>query len=177
MDPRNIEPLDLTSTADAGAIKGNPTSPEALLGTILAGLSKAAANAGASDPMAFVTALARDFEDGFFNGAAPNATTGASEEIEVTAGRRLSPTAATTDLQKGCQAKQDFTTGSSPVSVALADMNGDGKLDVVTSNQNDDTVSVLLGNGNGSATEPRPEFPVLNMQFHVLIGIDVQTAA
>jgi hypothetical protein len=41
-----------------------------------------------------------------------------------------------------------FTVGDSPRSVAVGDVNGDGKLDLVTANGGD--VSVLLGNGTGS---------------------------
>ena len=47
------------------------------------------------------------------------------------------------------QTQGTFSTGSSPRSVALGDVNGDGKLDIVTANNNSDTASVLLGNGNG----------------------------
>ena len=41
-------------------------------------------------------------------------------------------------------AKTDFATGSAPVSVALADLNGDGKPDIVTANSAADTASVLI---------------------------------
>jgi len=43
-----------------------------------------------------------------------------------------------------------FAVGSDPDSVALADVNGDGRLDIVTANYNDNTVSVLLGDGQGN---------------------------
>src|SRR5438128_26398 len=54
-------------------------------------------------------------------------------------------------------------TGSNPRAVAVADVNGDGKLDLVAVNRNGNTVSILLGNGNGTfqvkqdfATGPNP---------------------
>ena len=37
-----------------------------------------------------------------------------------------------------------------PESVAVGDFNGDGKSDLVTADETDNTVSVLLGNGNGT---------------------------
>jgi hypothetical protein len=42
-----------------------------------------------------------------------------------------------------------FRVGSMPWSVALGDVNGDGRLDIVTANSSDNTVSVLLGDGAG----------------------------
>ncbi len=50
--------------------------------------------------------------------------------------------------------KTDFGTGSTPGSVAIADLNADGRPDLVTANIGfdgaDNTVSVLLGNGDGT---------------------------
>ncbi len=43
-----------------------------------------------------------------------------------------------------------FDTGPGPLSVAVADLNGDGKLDLATANYNSTTVSVLLNNGTGA---------------------------
>lgn len=47
-------------------------------------------------------------------------------------------------------APASYTIGSSPKSVALADFNLDGHLDVVTANSGSDDVSVLLNNGDGT---------------------------
>ena len=49
-------------------------------------------------------------------------------------------------------AQATFATGdgTSPSSVALGDVNGDGKLDIITANGISNTASVLLGNGNGT---------------------------
>ena len=57
-----------------------------------------------------------------------------------------------------------FATGQEPYSVAVADVNGDGKPDLVTANYSSGSVSVLLGNGNGTfqsqmtfAAGPKPD--------------------
>ena len=46
--------------------------------------------------------------------------------------------------------KTDYGTGSLPIAVATGDFNQDGKLDLAVANLNDNTVSVLLGNGDGT---------------------------
>src|SRR5439155_1527307 len=43
-----------------------------------------------------------------------------------------------------------FDAGNHPYSVAIADLNGDDRLDVVTANGDTSTVSVLLGRGDGT---------------------------
>jgi hypothetical protein len=48
-----------------------------------------------------------------------------------------------------------FNTGPGPVSVAVGDFNRDGILDIVTANSRGNTVSVLLGNGDGTFQAPR----------------------
>ena len=47
-------------------------------------------------------------------------------------------------------AQQTFATGSNPRSVAIADANSDGKLDLLIANSGSNTAGVLLGNGNGT---------------------------
>ena len=49
-------------------------------------------------------------------------------------------------------AQQTFAagTGRNPYSVTLGDVNGDGRLDIVTANDANNNASVLLGNGNGT---------------------------
>jgi len=48
------------------------------------------------------------------------------------------------------QAAVNYGTGSGPMTVAVGDFNGDGKLDLVTANSSSNNVSVLLGNGDGT---------------------------
>jgi hypothetical protein len=56
----------------------------------------------------------------------------------------------------GFASQQTFATGSSPASVALGDFNEDGLADIAVANQGDGTVSVLLGNGDGTFQEQVP---------------------
>jgi uncharacterized delta-60 repeat protein len=47
-------------------------------------------------------------------------------------------------------AATSFSVDSNPFAVTTGDFNGDGRLDLATSNMNSNTVSVLLGDGTGS---------------------------
>jgi hypothetical protein len=46
-------------------------------------------------------------------------------------------------------ANSPVTVGANPRSLAVGDFNRDGNLDLAVANQNDDTVTILLGSGNG----------------------------
>ena len=48
-----------------------------------------------------------------------------------------------------------YPLGAGPLSVALADVNGDKKLDLIAVNRGDKSVSVLLGNGDGTFQSAR----------------------
>src|SRR5207253_166200 len=47
-------------------------------------------------------------------------------------------------------AATNFAVGTNPTSVAVGDLNGDGKPDLAVANYNSGNVSVLLGTGTGS---------------------------
>ena len=50
-----------------------------------------------------------------------------------------------------------ITVGSSPTEDRVVDLNGDGKLDVVLENSGSNTISVLMGNGDGTF-QPRVDY-------------------
>src|SRR5205823_718404 len=58
-------------------------------------------------------------------------------------------------------ARTDLSTGSAPFSVAVGDFQGSGKLSVATANNGANTVSVLLGNGDGTFSAA-VDYPVGN---------------
>jgi len=63
----------------------------------------------------------------------------------------------------------NYPTGLFPWEVAAADFNGDGKQDVVAVNRQGDSVSVLLGNGNGTF-QPGVEYPTGNTPFQAAVA-------
>lgn len=74
-----------------------------------------------------------------------------------------------------------FATGADPVTLAVGDVNADGKLDLVTANYNNGdvnpdggTVSVLMGNGDGSFEAPDnialPNAPYAQSPSAVVVG-------
>jgi protocatechuate 3,4-dioxygenase beta subunit len=56
------------------------------------------------------------------------------------------------------QGPKTYAVGNVPISITVADFNGDGKPDLAVANRYDNTVSVLLGNGDGSF-QPQVTFP------------------
>jgi FG-GAP-like repeat/FG-GAP repeat len=64
-------------------------------------------------------------------------------------------------------ARHDFATGSIPVSVAIGDLNGDGKPDLAIADAGAGTVSMLLNRGNGSFWARR----------HYAVGYDPRSVA
>ena len=63
-----------------------------------------------------------------------------------------------------------FTVGAGPVSIILEDFNKDTFLDVATANRDDNTASVLLGNGSGQFT-PQIKYAVGSGPQTIVTGI------
>ena len=63
----------------------------------------------------------------------------------------------------------DYAVGSSPFSVAAGDFNGDKKVDIVTANSDNNTISVLLGKGDGTFL-PQVQYPTGNRPTTVATG-------
>lgn len=68
------------------------------------------------------------------------------------AGLCLAPTGARAALSFAAQTT--LATGTAPHAIALADVNGDGKLDLIVANQGAATVSVLLNTSAAGAASP-----------------------
>src|SRR5579883_3121059 len=62
-----------------------------------------------------------------------------------------------------------FPVGNNPVSQAVGDFNSDGHADLAVINQNSNTVSVLLGSGNGSYG-PKTDYATGTTPTSVVVG-------
>jgi type II secretory pathway component GspD/PulD (secretin) len=62
-----------------------------------------------------------------------------------------------------------IATGAGPSSIAAADFNGDGIIDLAVTNQTANTVSIFLGNGNGTF-QPRVDYATGNAPLYVATG-------
>jgi|CZKY01.1.fsa_nt_gi hypothetical protein len=63
----------------------------------------------------------------------------------------------------------DYAVGSAPFSVAVGDFKGDGKLDLAVTNSASNTVSVLLGNGDGTF-QAHVDYPTGNRPTSVVVA-------
>src|SRR5207247_10131353 len=63
----------------------------------------------------------------------------------------------------------NFSTGASPMSVAVGDFNRDGKPDLAVANHGSGNVSVLLGNGDGTF-QPAVNYGVATYPYSVAVG-------
>jgi FG-GAP-like repeat len=53
------------------------------------------------------------------------------------------------------RAPREYRIGDDPEAIAIGDVNGDRKLDLVTANDYSNTISVLLNRGGGRFRAPR----------------------
>jgi hypothetical protein len=65
--------------------------------------------------------------------------------------------------------RADFATGIGPGALAVGDFNGDGLMDVVTANASANTVSVLLGHGDGTFA-PHSDYAVEGAPTSIVVG-------
>ncbi|WP_304065242.1 FG-GAP-like repeat-containing protein [Pedobacter glucosidilyticus] len=103
-----------------------------------------------------------------------NSTTGLVAQSAVNFNPVYSP--AKTKLTAGDFApRQDFTTGSAPFSIAIGDLDGDGKSDLAVVNESSNTLSIYRNTStNGSISSgsfaPKVDFATGNYPYSVVIG-------
>ncbi|WP_162996516.1 FG-GAP-like repeat-containing protein [Mucilaginibacter celer] len=68
--------------------------------------------------------------------------------------------------------KISFTTGKQPNNLAFDDLDGDGRLDIVATNNGDNSISILKNNGNGTAVSftGKLDLPVAQFAGNVALG-------
>lgn len=82
----------------------------------------------------------------------------------IEAGEAASPNESSEETPESGQTLRmksavDYAMGEFPQSVALADLNGDGRLDVMSANRRDNSVTVRLGAGDGTFGDPAAYTP------------------
>ncbi len=94
-------------------------------------------------------------------GVGPAAPSGSVSFIDTTRGNASLGTAPLTPSPAilSYAAATSPTTGAGPSSVAIADLNGDGKPDLVVSNGNVGSLTLLYGNGDGTFTPANATLP------------------
>ncbi len=107
-------------------------------------------------------------------GSATLAPTGSPSFIDTTNSNTLLGTAtlgaATLGQGFANASGSPFVVGNMPVAVAVGDFNGDGIADIVVSNETDNTVSILLGNGDGGFMPAGSPVAVGTEPFGVAVG-------
>jgi large repetitive protein len=137
--------LTVTLSATNGTINGVADADGVLAGLQLTGTAAsintamAAATFTASAPGA--ASIGISVSDGV---AAPVTAT-----YSLTATANVAPTLSL-PTTLALATKVDYATSITPFFITSADVDGDGKADLVVANANSDAVSVLLGNGTGS---------------------------
>jgi len=66
-------------------------------------------------------------------------------------------------------AKLSATAGTAPFGMVAADFNGDGILDLAVANNDDNTVSIVLGNGDGTF-QPQTTFATVGSPYGIAVG-------
>jgi len=81
-----------------------------------------------------------------------------AQAVTATDTQSLSVTGTATinvDQPRGCLNPQTtYAVGTNPYSIAVADLNGDGKLDLAVADISDSTISIFLGKGDGTFPSP-----------------------
>ncbi len=72
-------------------------------------------------------------------------------------------------LASGLSTATAYATGAGPEAVVTGDFNGDGKTDLVTANSTANTISVLLGNGDGTF-RPKVDYSVGAQPASLAVG-------